>query len=246
MRLAWQRVSSPTMLTYMVLVGILGSLVGPWGTASSSTVTDPPPTSLTGAVDSAIGDTIESLGYDPERARRWIRAHVLTETYPGAMKGPRGAFLTRSANDIDQALLLGAFLDQAVVPYRFATCEVASETPTSEPAPIQPSAATLAGLVAAAFVDPEVRAATVGVPRSSSHANKQLTRRPPTLSTPWPVFRSWRPRASTGDMSGLAIHGSSTAGVRVGVTLIPRRPRARPPAREIRSLRAWGRTTTTP
>src|SRR3954452_8819475 len=51
-------------------------------------------------------DLAHQLGADPARVRDFVREHVRFAAYPGAQRGPRGAWLAGEANSIDSALLV--------------------------------------------------------------------------------------------------------------------------------------------
>lgn len=108
-----------TVVRSLVLT-VAASLIGPASLAQD--VDAPADAWLTTRVDRAIDGLADRLLYDPEAARSWVAAEVALEDYAGSMKGARGALLTMAANDIDQAVLLGALLDRSLVRHRWATC----------------------------------------------------------------------------------------------------------------------------
>ena len=126
------------------------------------------PPSLSARLDAAIAATAQDLLFDVDAQRAWVAEHVDHEDYQGTLKGPRGTFLTRSANELDKARLLGAFLDASLVPYRYASCELADAVPDSHPA-TPPDEGTLAidssDEIIAAVTDPELRSALEAVLR---------------------------------------------------------------------------------
>lgn len=145
------------------------------GTMASGALGQSPsegPPALSARIDAAIAATAQDLLFDVDAQRVWVAEHIDQEDYEGTLKGPRGTFLTRAANELDKVRLLGAFLDASLVPYRFASCELADgnvagaattdAVPTSHPA-TPPDEGTLAiessDEIIAAITDPELRSA---------------------------------------------------------------------------------------
>jgi hypothetical protein len=74
----------------------------------------------------------DSLDYDPwlrtgelgpgvEPAFRWVRDHVRFESYSGAFRGAKGAYIARAANAVDRSLLLAELLKAKGFKTRFVT-----------------------------------------------------------------------------------------------------------------------------
>jgi len=122
---------------------------------------------LTGRVDDAIDSLIDELDFDPQRARDWVHDAVKAEAYDGVLKGARGAFLTRAGNDVDRALLLGAILDRAAVPHRYAACSLPSAAPSAAERTVPATTRLVdhAEKIAGAVSDPGLRAAIRTVQR---------------------------------------------------------------------------------
>jgi hypothetical protein len=64
------------------------------------------------------------LEYDTERMFRFVADEIHYDAYAGALRGATGTLWGLAGNSVDQALLLAALLDQALVRYRFATGEL--------------------------------------------------------------------------------------------------------------------------
>lgn len=111
---------------------------------------------LTARVDAAIAGA--AAGKDAEALRSWISASFAQETYDGAMKGARGAFLTGSGNGTDQALLLSQMIKHAApdTSFRFAAC--APQTFAFVPGPLAAAPFDIDEL-AGAVEDADVQAA---------------------------------------------------------------------------------------
>jgi hypothetical protein len=60
-------------------------------------------------------------GTGVEAAFRWVRDEVRFESYPGAFRGAKGAYMARAANAADRSLLLAQLLTAKGFPTRFAT-----------------------------------------------------------------------------------------------------------------------------
>ncbi len=121
-----------------------------------------PARSLSARIDAAIVSAADSLHDDPDAERAWVANNVARQSYDGELKGARGAFLTRAANDVDAANLLGRLLDASGVTYRFATCDTVPGSPS--PADGWQIAAGMLAIdfvpeLAAAVDDPELQQA---------------------------------------------------------------------------------------
>jgi transglutaminase-like putative cysteine protease len=66
----------------------------------------------------AIPALAAALDYDATRIYRYVTDHIRYEPYAGSLRGAVGTLHARSGNAADQALLLGALLDRAIVPHR--------------------------------------------------------------------------------------------------------------------------------
>ena len=62
----------------------------------------------------------KQLGAGVEPAFEYVRDHIRYETYPGVLRGARGAYLTRAANAPDRAMLLAELLKSKGITTRFA------------------------------------------------------------------------------------------------------------------------------
>ncbi len=123
--------------------------------------------SLAARVSRAIDAQVDRLAADPEAIRAWIHQAVVQRSYTGVLQGPLGAFLTRSANDVDQSLLLGLMLERSMVRYRYASCAGTSsgdDHPRPRFASLPPE--QVAQAIAGAVTDPELRAAALALPGS--------------------------------------------------------------------------------
>jgi hypothetical protein len=67
------------------------------------------------------------LQYDPQAIFRFVRDEILYDPYPGALRGARGTLWGLAGNSVDQALLLAALLNEALVPTRFVVGELSEE-----------------------------------------------------------------------------------------------------------------------
>ena len=124
-------------LAILVVSALLGTAAAPPVYAQGGASTPTPPATLTARVDEAIDDLAAELAWDPEAAHEWVSSNVALAPYDGVLKGARGSYLTRSANDADQALLLAGLLERSLIPYRYAMCwpmreERASTDPTAD------------------------------------------------------------------------------------------------------------------
>ena len=72
------------------------------------------------SADPSIEVLAGSLDYDTEAIFRFVSDQIRYEPYAGVLRGASGTLSARAGNAADQALLLGALLDAALVPYRFA------------------------------------------------------------------------------------------------------------------------------
>jgi len=117
---------------------------------------------LTDAVDRSIAAAALGVAGDPAAALALVAERVEPVTYVGSLKGPRGAWLTGAANDVDTARLLAALItgDDAVPAVRYAACP----GPVSPPTPASDGALPMLGLdladaIAAEVTDPTLKAA---------------------------------------------------------------------------------------
>lgn len=80
--------------------------------------------SLKGEIGGAIRAAGLSMRGDPEAVRRFVGNQIAFETYEGVLKGAGGAFLTRTANSADQALLMAEMIGShdPRPAIRFASC----------------------------------------------------------------------------------------------------------------------------
>lgn len=128
--------------TSLVAALVACVLAGSGALAQTGVATEPPVSpdtavlTLTRIVDEAISTRAARLGGDPERVRGWVAEVIAPETYDGALKGARGAFLTGAANSADASLLVAMLLQGGApgVRYRFAWCD-SMPTRAVEPSP---------------------------------------------------------------------------------------------------------------
>ena len=71
------------------------------------------------------GETVEEvaarLGFDVDALVAFVRDEIRYEAYAGILRGANGALWARAGNAADKTVLLGALLDAAEVPHRFAS-----------------------------------------------------------------------------------------------------------------------------
>jgi transglutaminase-like putative cysteine protease len=90
----------------------------------------PAPADLRAQIDAAV-KAVQPIEYRPElRAAElgagvepcfnYVRDHIRYESYPGVMRGAKGAYVNRAANAADRALLLAAMLKTKGIATRFA------------------------------------------------------------------------------------------------------------------------------
>src|SRR5690606_12238278 len=85
--------------------------------------TPPAPPRPPGTVEAGetAADVAARLNYDMEAIFRFVADEVYYESYDGILRGARGTLWARAGNSADQAVLLGALLDAAAIPWRLAT-----------------------------------------------------------------------------------------------------------------------------
>ena len=64
------------------------------------------------------------LAFDIEQIFRFVADEIQYDPYIGALRGPTGTLWSLAGNSVDQALLLAALLDEALLTYRFAIGEL--------------------------------------------------------------------------------------------------------------------------
>lgn len=85
---------------------------------------------LRSAIDRTQFDITElavALDLEPDRLAQFVADSIFFEQYPGVLRGPEGTLLSRSGNALDQALLLGALLDEAALDWRIARGALTAE-----------------------------------------------------------------------------------------------------------------------
>lgn len=168
----------PSMRRIPLLAAALlaGSLM-PWSAGAQDATTDPPADtglpSMAARVSAALDDTVVELHGDPEALRVWVRDAIATRAYDGVVQAELGAFLTRTGNDVDQALLLATMLERSGVQRRFATCEGTSIQDADVPATTAIGEEDLARTVADGLTDPELKSAALEVPGILAAAQAQ-------------------------------------------------------------------------
>jgi hypothetical protein len=122
-------------------------------------------------VSRAIDDRVDRLLGDPDAMRAWVHDTIRTRTDPGIVHGALGTVLTRSGNDVDQALLLAEMLDRSVVGYRFASCAVTStgDEAADTRSNVRPVDA-FAQVIADLLTDAELREAALALPGTRAAA----------------------------------------------------------------------------
>jgi hypothetical protein len=74
-----------------------------------------------------VADMAADLRYDLNAIFRFVADEVEYDSYPGALRGANGTYWGLAGNSVDQALLLAALLDEALVETRFAVGELSDE-----------------------------------------------------------------------------------------------------------------------
>src|SRR5829696_4649230 len=74
-----------------------------------------------------VGDKAADLRYDLNAIFRFVADEVDYDPYAGALRGAHGTYWGLAGNSVDQALLLSALLDEALVETRFAVGELSDE-----------------------------------------------------------------------------------------------------------------------
>src|SRR5215207_2953501 len=74
-----------------------------------------------------VGDKAADLRYDLNAIFRFVADEVDYDPYAGALRGAHGTYWGLAGNSVDQALLLAALLDEALVEMRFAVGELSDE-----------------------------------------------------------------------------------------------------------------------
>src|SRR5215207_9050924 len=74
-----------------------------------------------------VGDKAADLRYDLNAIFRFVADEVEYDPYAGALRGAHGTYWGLAGNSVDQALLLAALLDEALVETRFAVGELSDE-----------------------------------------------------------------------------------------------------------------------
>lgn len=74
-----------------------------------------------------VTDLNASLDFDPGRISQFVRANVAFEQYVGVLRGARGTLIARAGNALDQSLLLGALLDEAVYDWRIVKARLTAQ-----------------------------------------------------------------------------------------------------------------------
>ncbi|MFN8518706.1 MAG: hypothetical protein U0667_04780 [Chloroflexota bacterium] len=134
------------------------------GASAQAPSADGAPSTLAARVLAALDQTIDGLDYDVDAERAWVREAVAHRPYQGVVQGALGSFLTRTGNDVDQALLLAAMLERSTVGYRFASCAASPSAPPEVlPSDDLPGQQVVSAL-AASIDDPELRSAVLAVP----------------------------------------------------------------------------------
>jgi hypothetical protein len=103
----------------MALLLALLVTTGPTVTGATRQVPDhasPPGVSA----DERLGGLALDLGFDLERIFRFVADEIRYEPYAGVLRGALGTLDAGAGNSLDQALLLGALLDESGIDYRFA------------------------------------------------------------------------------------------------------------------------------
>src|SRR5215217_5383046 len=78
-------------------------------------------------VGPTVADQAADLRYDLNAIFRFVVDEVAYDPYAGALRGANGTYWGLAGNSVDQALLLSALLDEALVETRFAVGELSDE-----------------------------------------------------------------------------------------------------------------------
>lgn len=85
---------------------------------------------LPGAIDRTTFEVkarAAALGQDPQAAFAFVRDQVVTEPYPGVLRGAAGTLSAGAGNNLDKSLLLGALLAEGGHAVRYAHCELGTD-----------------------------------------------------------------------------------------------------------------------
>lgn len=77
---------------------------------------------------SSVADLARSLEYDVDAIFRFVADEIRYEPYAGVLRGATGTLWARAGNSADQAMLLSALLDQALVSHRFVSGPISDVT----------------------------------------------------------------------------------------------------------------------
>src|SRR5215204_6209738 len=78
-------------------------------------------------VGPTVADQAADLRYDLNAIFRFVADEVNYDPYAGALRGAHGTYWGLAGNSVDQALLLAALLDEALVETRFVVGELSDE-----------------------------------------------------------------------------------------------------------------------
>jgi hypothetical protein len=157
-------------LAATLALALVATLLAPGVRAQPDLAREAAQPTLGAILEIVLDDLAADALWDVAELRSLVASQIALDGYDGILKGARGALLSGSANAADQALVLAALLERALIPYRFARCDLAADT-TSRPggAPDPDIEATApetgdilverAESLAAEIDDPELRAA---------------------------------------------------------------------------------------
>jgi hypothetical protein len=125
-------------------LGAAGAAVVPWGVLRASVPPDGPevpvpttePALFQALPATNVADLAATLGWDVDAMFRFVADEVDYQPYDGALRGAKVTLGGKAGNSVDKALLLGALLTEAGVPWRFAVGELdagAQDTVLSRP-----------------------------------------------------------------------------------------------------------------
>jgi hypothetical protein len=75
-----------------------------------------------------VSEVASRLGFDQDAIVAFVRDEIMYEAYDGILRGAQGTLSARAGNSADQAVLLGALLEAAAIPHRYATGALDSPT----------------------------------------------------------------------------------------------------------------------
>src|SRR5688572_29379398 len=110
-------------------LGLGGAAALSGGAASARPETTNPtiPPRMQTLGDSLIDELAFQLEYDLEQIYRFVTDEIAYQPYDGALRGPLGTLWSGAGNSVDQAQLLKALLDAAMIPAEFVEGPLAAD-----------------------------------------------------------------------------------------------------------------------